>query len=93
LIIFDQYILSVLRFNDWIITLPVDLEDKIIDAVEKMEGKPMAYVTSFERVWEKRIKKDVVINMINKNYPIEEISDITGLPIDEIKKLKVPQKV
>ena len=53
----------------------------------------MAYVTSFERVWEKRIKKDVVINMINKNYPIEEISDITGLPIDEIKKLKVPQKV
>ena len=29
----------------------------------------------------------------NVDYAIEEISDITGLPIDEIKKLKVPQKV
>ena len=32
------------------------------------------------------------MNMINKGYPIEEISEITGFSIEEIKLLKVPQK-
>ena len=37
-------------------------------------------------------KRDVVINMLNKDYDIKEISEITNLAIEEIEKLKEEQK-
>ncbi|HBD92707.1 MAG: hypothetical protein A2355_18530 [Spirochaetes bacterium RIFOXYB1_FULL_32_8] len=85
-------ILSVLRFIDWIIALPIVYEEKIKEEVDKMEGKPVAYVTSFERITQRKEKENTAINMLKKNYAIEEISDITELSIEEIRSLKVPQK-
>ena len=32
-------------------------------------------------------KKDIVINMYNKKYSLEEISDITNLNMEKIKKI------
>ena len=61
-------ILSVLRFIDWIIALPIVYEEKIKEEVDKMEGKPVAYVTSFERITQRKEKENTAINMLKKNY-------------------------
>ncbi|MGH9833767.1 MAG: DUF4351 domain-containing protein [Blastocatellia bacterium] len=46
---------SLLRFIDWIITLPDDLEDHLNDEMEQfVEDKSMPYVTSWERRGERR---------------------------------------
>ena len=37
---------------------------------------------------EKKASKKVALKLLAHNFPIEEIADITGLSIDEIKKLE-----
>ncbi len=50
-----EQILSLLRFIDWMIILPEDLEERLDDEIEELEeGKKMPYVTSWERRAEKR---------------------------------------
>ncbi|MCI0524235.1 MAG: DUF4351 domain-containing protein, partial [Acidobacteria bacterium] len=50
-----KQILSLLRFIDWMIILPEDLEDRLDDDIQEFEeGKKMPYVTSWERRAEKR---------------------------------------
>lgn len=50
-----EQVLSLLRFIDWVIALPKDLEDHLDDEVEEFEGsKKMPYVTHWERKGEKR---------------------------------------
>ena len=34
----------------------------------------MAYVTNFERIWEKRIKKSTAINMLDDSVPLTSIT-------------------
>ncbi|MBN2533485.1 MAG: hypothetical protein JXB88_11355, partial [Spirochaetales bacterium] len=49
---------QVFNFIDWLISLPLDLEEKIIDEVIKIEEvEKMTYVTNAERIGEKRGKK------------------------------------
>jgi len=90
-------ILSVLRFIDWIITLPPEFEEKIKEEVDKMEGEPMAYVTSFERIAAKKAvletEKKTALKMLKKNYSPEEIADLTDLTLEEITALKVVDRV
>jgi len=50
-----KQVLSLLRFIDWVIALPEDLEYRLNDEIEELEeGKKMPYVTSWERRAEKR---------------------------------------
>lgn len=86
-------IISVLRFIDWIMVLPMSLEEKIKNELDKMEGGAMAYVTSFEKIAQRKEKESTAVNMLRDNLPIEKISKYTGLSIEEIRVLKIPQKV
>jgi hypothetical protein len=48
-------VISLLRFIDWIIALPQDLEDSLEeDIVEALEEKKMPYIASWERRWQQR---------------------------------------
>jgi hypothetical protein len=50
-----EQVLSLLRFIDWVIALPEDMEYRLEDEIEELEeGKRMPYVTSWERRAEKR---------------------------------------
>ncbi len=50
---------SLLRFLDWLIRLPEELDQKLeIEIEEIAEGKRMPYVTSWERIAEKRGRKE-----------------------------------
>jgi hypothetical protein len=50
---------SLLRFLDWLIRLPEELDQKLENEFEEFtEGKPMPYVTSWERIAEKRGRKE-----------------------------------
>ena len=85
--------LSVLKFIDWVITLPAIYEEKLKEEVDKMEVGTMAYVTSFERLAKKEGKVEDALNMLQDGIPVEKVAKYTGLSIEEIKELKVPQKV
>ena len=47
-------ILELLRFIDWVLALPEDLEQQLQIEVSQFEEEPMPYVTSWERMGEKR---------------------------------------
>ncbi len=49
-----KYIAELLRFIDWVLTLPAELEEQLTDTVEKEEEnmKRQKYVTSWERMGE-----------------------------------------
>jgi len=57
------------------------------------ETRLKEYGNKLEIKGRKEEKKETAVKMLNRNYPIEEISEMTGLSIGEIKSLKVPQKV
>ncbi|HBD94485.1 MAG: hypothetical protein A2015_06365 [Spirochaetes bacterium GWF1_31_7] len=58
--IFDKNrVLSVLKFIDWVITLPAIYEEKLKEEVDKMEVETMAYVTSFERLAKRKTSRYV----------------------------------
>ena len=37
---------------------------------------------------EKKKSKKIALKLLARNYPLDDIADLTGLSIDEIKKLK-----
>ena len=116
-----KYIRTLLRFIDWTIQMPIDLEKKLYTEVDKYkEEETMPYVTSWERIGiekgfkqgieqgieqgidqgieqgieqgidqgvQKKAREDAK-RMITKDYPVEEIADITGLSKKEIEKMK-----
>jgi hypothetical protein len=46
----EQYVINLLRFVDWMLTLPPDIEAEFKLEVKQLEaGRSMKYVTSFER--------------------------------------------
>ena len=64
------------------------------EIIEENVAKQTAYLlgeqSGIEQGIEKGIeqnKKEVVINMYNKKYSVEEINEITQLPLDKIKKI------
>ncbi len=92
----DQ-VVSIFKFIDWIISLPSSYEEKIKEEVDKLGGGTMRYVTNIERLakidGKKDGKREDAINMLDDGLAVEKISKYTGLSIEEIKELKVPQKV
>ncbi len=89
------------KFIDWIINLPERYKEKLHNELSTLkEGKIMSYVTSFEKIGEKRgIKKNALENakkMLVENLPIEMILRITGLAKGQVTRLMkesaLPQK-
>ena len=88
-----EQIAQLLNFIDWLITLPEDLENKITDEIIKIEeAEKMTYVTSFERVGEKRGEKrktiEIAKKMLENGDKIEYIMKITDLTREEILDIK-----
>lgn len=95
---------SLIKFIDWIITLPEGLENRLSEEISKIEeDHNMTYVTSWERIAEKRGRKEgkkegiieTAMRMLNDNVPIESIARYTGLDEKSIRNLlpmNVPTK-
>ena len=82
--------------NSYLSYLGNDDKEEIQDKIEDLQGVKTMFETRLKEYGGKLKKernKEIAIKMLNKNYPIEEISEMTGLSIGEIKSLKVPQKV
>lgn len=52
------------RFIDWIIKLPENLELKFMEEIAKEEPKDMPYITSIERIGEKRGRKESLVEIV-----------------------------
>jgi hypothetical protein len=71
-------------FIDWIITLPVYLEEKITDEIIRLEeAEKMTYITNAERIGEKRGEKKEKIRiaekLLAKKFSVKDVVEITGL--------------
>ena len=62
-----------------------DKRESIKNAVELAVSETTKEVT---KEVAKKEKQDIARNMLNKNMSIEDISDVTGLTIEEVKKIK-----
>lgn len=61
------YAESLLRFLDWLITLPEELEQKLGDELAELsEDKPMPYVTSWERRGRKEGRQEGQLDLVLK---------------------------
>jgi SOS response regulatory protein OraA/RecX len=84
-----EEVAQLLYFIDWLITLPKDMEEKITDEIIKIEEvKKMTYVTSFERVGERRKTKKIAEKMLKRGDSVEEIMEVTDLTREEVLDIK-----
>ena len=61
----NQYTQSLLRFLDWLIRLPEPAEQKLKREVDVARGeKRMSYITSWERMGEKRGERKVILQIL-----------------------------
>ncbi len=91
-----KQIRALIRFIDWIINLPQQYKEKLYDQLIILEEKKrMPYVTSFEKIGEKRgEKRGITIGRMEerkegkKNYALETAKKMMmdNLPIDTILK-------
>lgn len=92
-----KYIASLLRFIDWLMILPDELEQKLDQEVEQYkEDKNMPYVTSWERRGEKRgrLAQAQMLVTTQLNYKLGQLPDetqtkIEQLPIEKLERLGV----
>ncbi len=59
-------------------------EQTMTELIERM----LQDIENTKQTAEKKGLKKTAINMLKRNMPLEDIADITGLSIEEIKKLK-----
>lgn len=90
-----QDILNLFRFIDWLMELPEGLKQTFRAELEQYEQEQhMPYVTSIEQMakTEERLATQtaIALNMLKDNLPLEQISRLTGLTIEQLKQLQVP---
>lgn len=84
---------AMLRFIDWVLQLPEELERRLEEELPEVTGgKTMPYVTSWERMAAeraaKKAKEEDAKKMLEKGMDIALIAEITGLPEEEIARLR-----
>ena len=72
--------------------------------IGNFEGKTMGFSAGRKAGWEKGVRegriegkeegrieatKTVALNMLRKNLPVEQVAELTSLPIEEVKALRV----
>ena len=86
-------VLDLFRFIDWIIVLPEGLSNSFWNELKTYEEeKKMTYVTSVEKIGFNRAQKEIALEMIEEQVPVETIARLTKLSIDQIQELQSPQK-
>ena len=91
---------SLLKFIDWLIALPVDLDEKLSGEIEKMkEEQTMPYITSWERIGIKKGKIDgkkegkrearleFAKQLLKENFSMEMIKRLTRLSAKDLGAL------
>ena len=78
------------KFIDWIVTLPMDLEEKLVCEIkETEEEKNMPIVTNAEKF----VKLEMAKKMLELGDDVKKVAIVTGLPEAQIKSLaKKPTK-
>ena len=82
------------KFIDWIVTLPVDLEKKLVCEInESEEEKAMPIITNAEKIGIEKGKIETAKKMLDKGMDVQTISELTGISEAKIKSLaKKPTK-
>jgi hypothetical protein len=85
----EQDILELHNFLDWLMNLPEELERQFQTELKTFEeARQMKYVTTIERMAEERQKQTIALNMLKDNLPLEQISRLTGLTIEQLQQLQ-----
>jgi predicted transposase YdaD len=88
-------------FIDWIIVLPEGLSNSFWNEIKTYEEeKKMTYITSVEKIGFKRgeekgrqeTQKEIALEMLQEQVPVEAIARLTKLSINQIHELQSPQK-
>ena len=80
---------ALLRFIDWTLQLPEELERRLEEELPEITGgKTMPYVTSWERMAKKDGKIEDAKRMLAEGFDIALIKRITELPEEEIVQLR-----
>ena len=80
---------QVFNFIDWLISLPLELEEKITDEIIKFEEvEKVTYVTNAERIGEKRGIKKIAIKMLKRGDAVEDVMEITDLTREEVLSIR-----
>ncbi|HEX4945761.1 MAG TPA: DUF4351 domain-containing protein [Blastocatellia bacterium] len=86
-----KYIESLLRFIDWIMILPDELEQKLDQETEQYkEDKPMPYVTHWERRGEKTGQRKLILSQLAIKFgqlTEEAQTKIETLPTQKLERL------
>jgi hypothetical protein len=84
-----QDIMELFLFLDWLMELPRGLKQEFRDELALyQQEKKMPYISSIEEV----AMEKVAVKLLKKNMPLEEIADITGLSIEQLRELQSEQK-
>ena len=91
----QQEVIDLYRFIDWVLTLPLELEEAFRDDLETYErGKNMPYISAIERMGEAKGKVEGKIELISLllAHQVEEVSaetaeDIKKIPIEQLDQL------
>jgi hypothetical protein len=84
-----QDILNLFRFLDWLMELPEGLKRAFQSELEQYEQeKKMPYITSIEQMGREAEKQAIALNMLREQFPLEQISRLTGLSIEQIQQLQ-----
>ena len=91
---------TLLKFFDWIIRLPEDLEKRLCEEISNLEEEnKMPYVPSWERrakeegikegikEGKKEGKKEMARELIKRGIPLNVVAQSSGLPVKEIERL------
>jgi hypothetical protein len=97
----EQDIMELHHFLDWLMELPEALEREFQAELKAFEEtKQMKYVTSIERMAETRGEargeargaknraEEIALNMLRDKLPLEQITRLTGLTLEEIQQLQ-----
>jgi Domain of unknown function (DUF4351)/Putative transposase, YhgA-like len=87
----EQYVINLLRFVDWMLTLPPDIEAEFKIEVKQLEaGRRMKYVTSFERSGIEIGRQEEALSLITRQLN-RRLGNINEAELERVGSLSVEQ--
>jgi plasmid maintenance system killer protein len=87
----EQYVINLLAFIDWMLTLPPDIEAEFKLEVKQLEAeRRMKYVTTFERDAKQEQALSMVTRQLNRrlgNIDEATLERVRSLPTEELEEL------
>jgi hypothetical protein len=83
---FQDFILNIFRFLDWLMELPEGLKQAFRSELEQYEQeKKMPYMTSIEQMGREEEKQAIAFSLLRQNVAVEVIFQATGLTIAQLQ--------